>query len=137
MLPIALVVVIVFLALIAIMQGRSNVPGVAGDDAYPHYVCSFNEYCEGDVCTTDPSSFVLYLEHIDLKPRLELARVNPDVTLTRDTPSEKVFETIGGQVRGTLMLFSDRSLHWAGLSGPSSAPIEHYASGSCQRLRTP
>ncbi|MCF2870704.1 hypothetical protein L0664_06465 [Octadecabacter sp. G9-8] len=136
MLPVALAVVIGFLTLMAISSGRSDAPGVVGDSDYPHYICTFNEYCEGDTCTSDPSSFVLYTEHVDLKPRLELARVNPDVSVTK-TATEHVYETRGGVVSGTLTFFSDRTLYWEAASGPASTPIEHYATGRCERLRSP
>ena len=73
-LPVAVVVAILFLTLVAVMSGRSNEPGVAGDRNYPHYVCTCERYCEGDTCTREQQSFVAYLEHADLEPRLESAR---------------------------------------------------------------
>jgi len=136
MLPIAMVVVIVLLVLIAITSGRSNAPDVAGDDTYPHYVCTFNEYCEGDVCVREDRSFVVYMEHANGQPRLELPRVNPVATLTSST-AQRVFETNSGELSGSLTLYPERTFDWVGLSGTADAPIEHFATGRCDRLRTP
>jgi len=136
MLPVAMVVVIAFLTLIAITSGRTNDPGVVGDSNYPHYICTFNEYCEADECSREPRSFVLYLEHIDQNPRLEIAGVNPDVSLT-STPDLREFETRGGDLRGVLTMFPDRQINWVATSGIASDPVEHFATGDCERLRTP
>jgi hypothetical protein len=135
-LPVAVVVAILFLTLVAVMSGRSNEPGVADDRNYPHYVCTFERYCEDDTCTREQQSFVAYLEHADLEPRLEIARVNPKATLT-STPVQRVFETVGGEISGTLTMYPNRQIDWAGTSGPQDTPVEHFASGSCDRLKSP
>ncbi|AGI68098.1 hypothetical protein OAN307_c24930 [Octadecabacter antarcticus 307] len=136
MLSIIMIIVIVILALIAISSGRSDAPDLVGDDSYPHYVCTTNNYCEGDICSREPLSFVVYLRHADGLPRLELRGFSPRATLT-EIPDGLVFESTGGDVSGTLTVFEDRGIDLTATSGESSSLIEYYASGSCERLVTP
>lgn len=136
MLPVVMVIVIVLLTLIAMASGRSNAPDVAGDATYPHYVCTINDYCEGDTCDREPLSFVAYLRHEDGQPRIELARFSPRATLT-EIPDGLVFESTGGEVSGTITVFTDRGLDLTATSGEGGDLVEHYASGSCERLVNP
>jgi hypothetical protein len=136
MLPVIMVVVIGLLAIIAMASGRSDAPDVAGDDTYPHYVCTINNYCEGDTCSRDPLSFVIYLRHADGLPRLELRGFSPRATLT-EIPDGLVFESTGGEVSGTLTVFEDRGIDLTATSWEGNSLVEHFASGSCDRLITP
>ncbi len=136
LLPVIMVIVIGLLALIAMSSGRSDAPDVAGDDRYPHYVCTINNYCEGDTCSREPLSFVVYLRHADGLPRLELRGFSPRATLT-EIPDGLVFESTGGEISGTLTVYEDRGLDITATSGEGSSSKEHYASGSCDRLNTP
>lgn len=135
-LPIAMVAIISVLALIAIASGRSDAPDVVADSRYPYHICTFSKYCAGPACTDSNLSFVTYLEHEDGKPRIELAGVNPIATMTR-IPDGLQFDTQGGAIDGTLIIFSNRDLNWVGSSGEAEEEINHFASGSCERLKTP
>lgn len=136
LLPVAMVLIIGLLALIAIVSGRSNDTGLVGDRTYPFHICTINDYCEGGECSREPVSFLVYLEHADGKPRLEMPRVNPTATL-EPIRGGLEFETRGGEVSGILNIFSDRALEFIGTSGDASDPVEHFATGSCERLKTP
>lgn len=137
MLPVIMVISIAFLAAVAIMSGRSNEPEVAGNTTYPHHVCTFNSYCAGDVCSREPRSFVLYLEHADGKPRLELEGTNPVVT-RRNISEGMVFETaFGGEIAASLTIYNDLGLNFTGTSAGVEVPTEHYGIGKCDRLKTP
>ena len=130
------VVMIGLLAIIAMASGRSDAPDVAGDDTYPHYVCTINNYCEGDACSSDTFSIVVYLRHADGLPRLELRGFSPRSTLT-EIPYGLVFESTGGEVSGTLTVYEDRGIDLTATSGAGSSLVEHFASGSCDRLISP
>jgi hypothetical protein len=136
MLPVALAVVIFMLALIAITSGRSNQPEMAGNDDYPHHVCTYAEYCEGPDCTKDPSSFVLYIEYEDGRPFLDMPRTAGSITVT-ETVRGLDYETSSGEISGKLSLYPNRYFDWVGTSGPASDLVEHYGTGRCERLRTP
>lgn len=132
MLPVAMVLVIVFVVLIFVLTGRTNAPNVTGDPNYAHHVCTFNRYCEGPECTRDAGSFVAYLTYVNAQPRLEMDRVDPNVTLLQ-SPDALVFESLGGEIRGTLTIFSDRELDFIAVSGAGETLVEHFGSGSCDR----
>lgn len=136
MLPIAMVVVIAFLAFIAISSGRSTDPGLTGDRSYPFHICSSIEYCEGATCSRDQMSFIVYLEHADGQPRLEMARTNPTAVMTPVADGLE-FVTRGGEVSGTLNIFRDRKYEFTGTSGAGAGLVEHFAIGTCERLLTP
>jgi hypothetical protein len=131
-----MIIVIGLLALIAMTSGLSDTPDVAGDDSYPHHVCTIDTYCEGDECSREPLSFVIYLRHADGLPRLELRGFSPRATLT-EFPDGLEFESTGGQVSGILTVYEGRALDLTATSGSGSSLKEHYASGSCARLITP
>ncbi|SMX31249.1 hypothetical protein [Octadecabacter ascidiaceicola] len=136
MLPVLVVITIVLLALIVMLSGRSNDPGIKGDPDFPHFACQITKYCEGETCSEDPIPFVAYLSHADSLPRLELPRFNPRATLT-ELPDGYMFESDGGEVSGTVTIFSGRGLDLTGTSGSEDAPVEHFASGRCDRLVEP
>ena len=136
MLPVLVVITIVFLTLTVMMSGRSNDPGITGDLDFPHYACQINRYCEGDTCSEDPIPFVAYLSHSDNLPLLALPRFNARATLT-ENPDGYIFESDGGEVRGTVTIFKDRGLDLVGTSGSGASLTEHFASGSCDRLVAP
>ncbi len=136
MLPVALILVIVVLAIIAIASGRSNAPNVTGDSRYPHHICTVDRYCAGTECTRVPFSFVVYLEHENGQPRLELSGFSPIASVT-EIPDGLLFESVGGAIAGTLTVFNDRGIDLAATSGEGENLIEHYASGRCERLKTP
>jgi hypothetical protein len=136
MLPVMMVVVIAFLALYVMNSGRSNDTGLVGDPNYPFHICTFNDYCEGPTCTREGASFLVYLEHANGRPLLELARVNPAATM-EPIPSGLALVTSGGEVSGTLSIFTDRQMEFSGTSGTADDPVEHYATGTCERLKTP
>lgn len=136
MLPVATVIVIVLLALIAITSGRSDAPDITGDNSYPHHVCTINRYCTGEDCSRDPLSFVVYLEHENGRPRLELRGFSPIASVT-EIPDGLVFESMGGEVGGTLTVYNDRGIDLSAASGEGDDLIEHYASGTCERLVNP
>lgn len=132
-LPIILILVITALTAIAIFSGRSNQADVAGDSAYPHHVCTFNRYCAGESCTDAKVSFVAYLFHADGFPRVEMVGLSPRARLSEDEEG-LIFESSGGEVSGTLRIFKNRGLDFVGSSGVGEELIEHYGSGSCDRL---
>ena len=136
MLPVLVVITIALLTLIVMMSGRSNDPGIKGDPAYPHYACQINKYCEGETCSDTPIPFVAYLSHEGGQPRLELPRFSPQATLT-ETPNGYTFESNGAEVSGVVTIYKDRELDIAGTSGDGNALVEHYASGTCDRLVEP
>jgi len=137
MLPALLVVVIVVLAIIAMSSGRSNEPGVTADAAYPHYICTMNSYCEGSYCVRDTAiSFVAYLSHADGQPRLEFPRMSPRAVMT-EVPDGLAFDSTDGEVKGRVSIFSDGGMDFVATSGEGEDLIEHFASGRCERLKTP
>ncbi|AKS45990.1 hypothetical protein SAMN05444287_1095 [Octadecabacter temperatus] len=135
-LPVLVVITIVILTLTVMMSGRSNDPGIQGDRAYPHYACQINRYCEGNNCSDTPISFIAYLSHEDGEPRLELPRFDPRATLT-ETPDRYFFESNDGDISGIVTIFKDRGVDLAGTSGAGASLVEHFASGSCDRLVEP
>lgn len=140
MLPVIMVLVISVLALYAIFSSRSNDPGIVGDRNYPFHICTINDYCEAGDCSRDPLHFIVYLEYADGRPRLELPRVNPAVTMTTlpdGLADGLVFETRGGEVSGTLNIYEDRQLDFRATSGAGEELVEHFATGTCERLKTP
>lgn len=136
MLPVYMVVVIVVLAVIAIFTGRSNEPDISGDRTYPHFVCTYTEYCAGDACTRTPLSFVLYTAHSDGRPRIELPGLSERATLTEDGDA-LIFESTGGQIEGTITIYRERSLDFAGFAGEGDERMEHYGTGECEAPVTP
>ncbi|PVA05930.1 hypothetical protein [Thalassorhabdomicrobium marinisediminis] len=135
--PIMLVVTILVLLLYAISTGRSNDTGLRGDAAYPHHICTFTRTCVGPDCTREPQSFILYLAHVDGTPRLDHM---PDMAPALDAQpvgDAMTYRSRGGEVEGTFTLFRDRALDFSGTSGDGAMPVEHYASGTCERLQTP
>ena len=84
-LPVMMVIVVALLAAIAIASGRSNDTGLVGDRNYPFHICTFNDYCEGPNCSRDPSSFIVYLQHANGQPLLEMERVNPLASMAQTT----------------------------------------------------
>lgn len=136
-LPALLIVMIALLAVIAISSGRSNAPDVAGDSAYPHYICTFNAYCEGENCERGIArSVVAYIAHEDGKPRLEIPRMSPRATVT-EIPDGLAFESTGGAVEGTLSVFQDGGMDFVATSVSGNEIVEHFASGRCESLKTP
>ena len=134
--PVVMVVVVALLALIAMTSGRGNDTGLRGDPTYPHHICTFTEYCEGGECSREPISFIVYLTHVNDQARLEIPRVSPIADIT-ELDGRRVFETRGGAVEGQFTIFDDLGLDWVGTSRAEEGLIEHYASGSCERLQTP
>jgi len=135
--PIAMVLVIALLALVAITTQRSNAPNVTADADYPHHICTFNDYCAGATCTRTPFSFVAYLSHADGEPRLDMPGVNPRATL-EELPIGLVFtSTSQDQISGTLEIQTNRNLNWVATSGSGDTLVEHFGTGSCERLKTP
>jgi len=136
MLPVMMVVVICVLTLIAIMSGRSNEPDVAGDDNYPHQVCTFDNYCAGAVCTRDRISFVLYRSYVDGQPHVELAGMSPDATFS-EANGAQVFTTTGAGVTGRFEIFRNRDIDFVGSINNGEEVVEHFATGECERPHTP
>ena len=136
MLPVMMIVVITFLTLFAISSGRSDDTGLVGDATYPHHICTFREYCEGEVCSEEPVSFLVYLRHENGRARLEMPRVNPTATMTQISEGRE-FETRGGAVTGLLTIFFGSQLEFVGASRTSEGEVEHYGTGSCEPLRNP
>ncbi len=135
-LPIVMVVVIVIVTLIMIATGRSNAPSVAGDPAYPHYVCTFNSYCAGPNCTNEKTSFVVYVAHENGQPRLDIDGMGPRATL-EETPQLRVFESRGGSLSGRLTMYPNRDFDFQGATGASDSIVEHFGAGQCDRLKSP
>lgn len=135
-LPVLVVITIIFLTMIVTMSERSNDPGIRGDPAYPHYACQINRYCEGSDCSAAPISFVAYLRHENGQPRLELPRYNALATVT-EVQNGYIFESEGGIVSGTVTIYKDRQLDIAATSEVDGSMVEHFASGSCDRLVEP
>lgn len=136
MVPIAMVLAIAVLGLVAITSGRSNAPDVTADANYPHHICTFNDYCVGGTCSRTPFSFVAYLSHADGEPRLDMPGVSPRATL-EERPVGLVFTSRSDQISGTLEIQPSRNLNWVGTSGSGDTLVEHYGTGKCERLRTP
>lgn len=136
MLPVAMVIVVALLAMIAIMQGRSNDTGLVADSRFPSHTCAVTEYCEGPTCSREGFAFIAYLDYEDGRPRLEMPRVNPTATLEQ-TSSGLEFETRGGEVSGILNIYNDRMFDFVGTSGESNEKVDHFGTGRCERLQTP
>jgi len=135
-LPVAMVLIIGVLALIAIVSGRSNDTGLVGDSNYPFHICTFNDYCVGPACTRNGSSFIVYLEHANGRPLLEMQRVNTAASMTT-VPDGIAFETTGGVIEGTLTIYEDRVMDFVGTSEAGDDVLEHFGTGRCERLKTP
>lgn len=128
---------IAVLALFAISSVRSNAPDVVADANYPHHICTFNDYCAGSECSRTPVSFVAYLSHEDGRPRLDMPGVAPRATLEERAVSLVFTSTSIDGISGTLEIPSNRNLKWVGTSGSGDDLIEHYGTGTCERLKTP
>lgn len=135
-LPVLVVIVIVILTLIAIRSGRSNAPDLAGDTTYPHYVCTFAEYCEGPTCSRDPVYFVLYTEHSDGLPRLEAPRFGTRLTMTQ-YETYRNYASSGGAVTGNITFYPNREFDFTGSALNGNVEVEHFATGTCDRLVRP
>lgn len=129
-----MVIVIVFLALIAVSSGRSNAPQIAGDETYPHYVCSFREYCNDSGCTRDRGEFVIYTAFDDGNPRIEIADMSPRLSFSETNVSRK-YETRGGTIEAVFEMFPNREFNMKGASGSGTDVEDHYGTGQCERLR--
>ena len=138
MLPSVLVVLLITLIVGYVMlSGSSNAPDVVVDRSYPHHVCTFDRYCAGDTCVDSTQSVVAYLVHEDGAPRLEVPGMSTDATL-RETSDRRVFTSTGGDLVGSLTVFSDRSLDFTATEeGEDLGISRHYASGRCQIPHTP
>jgi hypothetical protein len=135
-LPLLMVIVIVILTLIAIRSGRSNAPDIAGDSTYPHYVCTFAEYCEGPDCSLEPVSFVLYTEYEDGLPRLEAPRFGTRLTMTQ-YETHRIYASSGGAVTGDITFYPNREFDFAGSALNGNIEVEHFATGTCDSLVRP
>ncbi len=136
MLPVVMIIVIVFVVLMTMTAARTNAPDVVADRNYPHHICTTNRYCTGTECTDDPISFIVYLSDEDGLPRLDFPGWDPRLTLT-ETINGDAFESAGGETSGTITIFNNRDLDIVAKTVADNDVIEHYASGSCSRLKTP
>lgn len=137
-LPILVVLMIVGVTVFMIFTERTNAPDIEGDANYPHYVCTFERYCVGDACTSNPIYIIAYTSYIDGNPRLEIPGMDPRATLDR-TDDALTFTSMGGDVKGRLMMFRDRALDFYATSAVEGETErrEHFASGKCDRLVSP
>ncbi len=135
-LPVGMVLVIVLCIGVVMLSGRTNDPGIVGDQAYPHQICTFNRYCDGDTCYDRPLPVIAYFEHENGEPRLEIPGMSPQATLV-ETDDRFVFTSTGGTVAGSLTIFRNRNLDFVATEGEGASVIEHYASGRCDRPQTP
>ena len=135
-LPVLMIMVICVSVLIVMLTGRTNAPEIAGDPNFPHQICTFDRYCDGDACTDEAVSVIAYFTHQNGEPRLEVPGMAVQATL-RETDDRVVFTSTGGDVRGSLTIFRNRSLDFVATEGETEPYIEHYASGRCDRPVTP
>ncbi|WP_296419188.1 hypothetical protein [Pseudooctadecabacter sp.] len=137
-LPVLVVLMIAGVTLFMIFTERTNAPDISGDPDYPHYVCTFERYCVGEACTSNPIYIIAYTEYVDGQPRLEIPGMDPRATLDR-TDETLTFTSTGGDVAGRLILFRDRALDFYATSDVEGEPDprEHFASGRCDRLVSP
>jgi len=137
LLPIILVLTIFLLLMIVVASGRSNAPAVTGNPEYAHRICTFNRYCAGQECTSEPLYIISYAAYDDGEPRLEFDGMTPAATMTR-TDDALSFTSSGGTLEGTLTIFRDRDLDFYATSRSEDGEvIEHFASGRCDRLVSP
>ncbi|SLN15918.1 hypothetical protein [Pseudooctadecabacter jejudonensis] len=138
LLPVLVVLMITLVVGFIALSGRTNAPPIAGNPDYPHHVCTFDRYCAGAVCTSTPIYVIAYMNYVDGRPRLEVPGMSTLTDLTR-TDEALIYASTTGNIKGTLTIYRDRALDFVATSQPTPEddPIEHYASGQCDRLVEP
>lgn len=79
---------------------------------------------------------MVYLAHLNGRPRIELDGMKPTATLV-ETPEMLLFESRGGAVSGTLSIFPDRKIDFIATSGAGDTLLDHFGAGQCDRCVAP